>query len=641
FKFQPVEPQTIRIDTDQPSGMAVLAFRLPGSDSPDFAAAQVLSDVLGSQRGRLYSLVPQGKALSASFSYDVLPHAGLGYAICGFPAGADAGALAAQMISLLNQEVTNGVADDLVEAARRHEVASLEFQKNSLSGLAMAWSQALAIEGRASPEDDVQAIRLVRTDDVLRVARQYLDTNHAIITLLSPHPSGNPTSSKGFGGKESFATSETPGVKMPAWAERDLHRLEIPASSLHPVVTILTNGLKLIVQPESISDTVSIYGRIKNNPDLSAARGKEGVDDALSQLFSYGTQTLDRLAFQKALDDIGADESAGTDFSLQVLAEHFDRGLELLAANELSPALPGAAFSIIQPQLAAAVAGELQSPGYLETRALKKALFPSSDPSQRHATPATVSALTINDVTGYYQRVFRPDLATVVVIGKVTPAQALAAVTKYFGHWTAQGPPPPTLLPTVPRNEPLTAQVPDSSRVQDEVVLAETSGLTLSGPDHYALEMGNHVLGGAFYATRLYHDLREVAGLVYFVDSSLKFGETRSIYEVNYACDPPNVAKARAILVGNLKSMQERDVTPAELRQAKALMLREIPLYESSVERVANGWLYRSTHGLPLDEPSIAARRYFNLTAPEIRAAFRAWIRPMDLIEVCRGPVPR
>jgi zinc protease len=640
FNFRPVDPQTIKLDTDQPSGMVVIAFRLPGSDSPDFAATQVMADVLGSQRSRLYSLVPQGLALSASFSYDVLPHGGLGYATCGFPAGADSSALAAQMIKMMLQDANNGISGDLVEASRRREVAALEFQKNSVSGLAMAWSQALAIEGRDSVEDDVNAIRLVRSEDVAQMARQCLDTNHAIITILSPRPSGSPTSSKGFGGKESFATTEAAAVKMPEWAERAIQRLEIPASTLHPIVTVLTNGLTLIIQPESIGDTINIYGRIKNNPDLESPTNKDGVDDALSQLFPYGTQTLDRLAFQKALDDIAADETAGTDFSLGVLAEHFDRGLELLAANELTPALPVEAFSILKPQMAAAVAGELESPGYLQTRALKRALFPPSDPSQRHASPDTIKNLTMDDVIRYYHRAYRPDLTTLVIIGKVDPILARNAVMKYFGGWSAQGPQPPTLLPAVPPNGPLTAVVPDRSRVQDDVTLAEVAGLTLSNPDRYALEMGNHVLGGAFYATRLYHDLREEAGLVYFVDSSLQFGETRSIYKVSYACDPPNVARARAIILGNLKSMQERDVTAEELRQAKALLLREIPLSESSVERIADGWLYRSTHHLPLDEPSIAARHYFELTAPQIRAAFRQWIHPGDLIEVTQGPVP-
>jgi zinc protease len=84
--------------------------------------------------------------------------------------------------------------------------------------------------------------------------------------------------------------------------------------------------------------------------------------------------------------------------------------------------------------------------------------------------------------------------------------------------------------------------------------------------------------------------------------------------------------------------MRDREVTPEELRQAKGLLLREIPLSESSVERIADGWLYRSTHDLPLDEPIQSAKKYMDLTAPEVQAAFSKWIRPDDLIQVSLGP---
>ncbi|HEY3913180.1 MAG TPA: pitrilysin family protein, partial [Verrucomicrobiae bacterium] len=337
-------------------------------------------------------------------------------------------------------------------------------------------------------------------------------------------------------------------------------------------------------------------------------------------------------------DDIAANESAGFSFSMDVLSEHFERGVQLLADNELSPALPGLAFAMYQPELAAAAAGELESPSYLEGRAVIKGLFPKNDPAQRQTTPKTIKGLTLAEVQNFYERCFRPDLTTIVVVGKVTPENAEKVIEKYFGGWTAQGPKPETLWPAVPLSKPSTTQVPDTSRVQDEVTLTETAGLTLANTDRYALELGNHVLGGAFYATRLYHDLREEAGLVYFVGSSFQFGETRSIYTANYACDPPNVGKARAIIVSNLKAMRDREVTPEELRQAKGLLLREIPLSESSVERIADGWLYRSTHDLPLDEPIQSAKKYMDLTAPEVQAAFSKWIRPDDLIQVSLGP---
>jgi zinc protease len=79
-------------------------------------------------------------------------------------------------------------------------------------------------------------------------------------------------------------------------------------------------------------------------------------------------------------------------------------------------------------------------------------------------------------------------------------------------------------------------------------------------------------------------------------------------------------------------------VTSRELRQAKVLLLREIPLSESSVERVAQGWLSRSALDLPLDEPVRAAHRYVKLSAADVRAAFAKWLRPDDLVQVTQGP---
>ena len=232
-------------------------------------------------------------------------------------------------------------------------------------------------------------------------------------------------------------------------------------------------------------------------------------------------------------------------------------------------------------------------------------------------------------------------MTTIVIIGNVTPEKAQAVITKYFGGWQAEGPKPDTLFPPAPPNSPATTQVPDASRVQDKTTLAETLGVTRTNADYYALNLGNHVLGGAFYASRLYRDLREKSGLVYFVSSSFNIGLTRGVYQVEYACDPPNVAKARAMVVSNLKEISAKKVTSHELRQAQVLLLRDIPLSESSVDRVAAGWLTRSLLGLPLDEPAQAARRYVKLTARDVRAAFAKWLRPDDLVEVTQGPAPQ
>jgi len=468
-----------------------------------------------------------------------------------------------------------------------------------------------------------------------------LNIDHAITAVLTPQPSGKPISSSSFGGRESLAPAATHLVALPEWAAQTLKRLSVPDSSLQPVVTTLPNGLKLIVQPESVSDTITVWGQIKNNPDLQTPPGKEGEDDLLDQLFEYGTTTRDRLWFQRALDEIGARESAGVSFSLQVLPSRFDNGVQLLADNELNPALPEPDFKIVQKRLAAEVAGELESPNFLTHLALNSALYPKNDPTLRHATPGSVSSLSLGDVKDYYGQVFRPDLTTIVVIGKVTPEVAKSVIEKYFAGWKSSGEMPNTDLPPVPINKTSTTAVPNTSRVQDKVVLAETLGLNRFNPDYYALELGNHVLGGGFYATRFYRDLRENTGLVYGVSSSLRMSKNRGVYEVQYACDPPNVSKARAIVERDLRDMQDKPPTEAELEQAKALLLREIPLAESSVDAIAGGMLARSLLGLPLNEPILAAHRYMKLTSAEVRAAFAKWLHPDDLVQVTEGPAPQ
>jgi zinc protease len=635
-KLASVSTQTLDMQTDLPYGLAVVSYRMPGYDSPDYAAADILGDVLSSQRGTLYALVPEGKALDAGFSLSGLPQASVAYAMAAYPQGGNGQALIQEVQQVLADDVKNGVPADLVEAEKRHE-----FQKNSISGLAMEWSNALAVEGRQSPEDDIRAIEKVTTEDVNRVAKKYLAQANAIVAVLTPQPSGKPTSSKAFGGAESPAAPPSGPVTLPSWAEQAVMRLDIPELTIHPTVTTLPNGIKLIVQPESISKSVTVLGHIKNNADLESPKGQEGVSTVLDQLFPYGTQSLDRIALQKALDDIGGNESAGADFTVNVLSDHFDRGMQLLADNVLHPALPENAFKVVQQQTAESVAGQLQSPSYLATKALTAGLYPKDDPQQREATPESVKSLTLPEVKDYYAKVFRPDLTVITVIGDVTPEQAQAAVEKYFGDWKATGPAPQTDLPPVPANSPEVTVVPDKSRVQVNVTLAETIGVNRFDPDYYALELGNHVLGGGFYATRLYQDLRENSGLVYFVSSSFGIGKTRSVYRVNYACDPENVLKARAVVQRDLKTMQDEPISAEELRRAKAMLLRQIPLGEASVDSIAGGLVSRATIGLPLDEPEIAAHHYVELNADQVKSAFGRWLRLDDLVQVTEGPNPQ
>jgi zinc protease len=641
--LQPVKTESFTLDSNLPYLLVFTAYRMPGTESRDFAAARILIDVLASQRGNLYALVPQGKALAAEFGLaETFPKASVGYSVLALPADSDPASVTQEMHKIVSDYAAHGVPAELVDASKRAEVANAEFERNSIPGLAAAWSQALAAEGRNSPDEIVEAMKQVTLEDVNRVAKTYLVDQNAITAQLKPVPSGEAVSEKGFGGSEQLTSSPTKPVALPSWAESQLLALKVPDLDVSWTDTTLPNGIRLIVKTDKASPTVTVIGSVQHNELLEAPPGKEGVQGVLDELFSYGTETLDRLAFQKALDDIAANEAAGHEFSLRVLKQDFSRGTQLLADNELHPALPEEAFNIIKQQSAQFVAGNRKSPGYRVSRAVTVGLLPKADPGLREATPETVSSLTLSDVKQYYAQTVRPDLTTIVVIGDVTSEEAKNVVGKWFGgNWKASGAKPDVTLPRVPLNAVSSVTVPDPSQLQNSVHLSEIVGITRFDADYYPLQLGNHVLGGGFYATRLYHDLRQVNGYVYNVDVHMNATKTRTMYGITYACDPANVSKARQLIARDLMAMQKENVTPAELQQAKALVLRQLPLGESSEDAVAGGLLARAQMNLPLDEAARAAKRYISMSADEVRLAFAKWIRPDGFVQVVRGPAPQ
>jgi zinc protease len=641
-KLQPVKGESFTLDSNLPYQLVFVSVRMPGTDSPDFAAARMLADVASSQRADLYGLVPAGKALGTEFGLaETYPKASIGYGAAAIPAGSDPAPITAEIKRILAGYAEKGVPPELVEAARKGEIAGAEFQQNSISDLASTWSQALAAEGRTSPTELVDAMKKVTVEDVNRVAKTYLTMPNAIVATLKPSPSGEAVSSKGFGGAETTTVAPTKPVALPDWAEASVKSLKIPETMPMPSDVTLANGIRLIVRTEKASPTVTLIGSIKHEPDLQTPQGKEGAGEVLSELFSYGTTTRDRLAFQKELDDIAASANGGVEFNLRVLKQYFNKGVELLADNQLHPALPPDAFQIVRDQTAQFTEGNMKSPGYKTQRALDLGLLPKGDPSLREATPQTISALTLADVKNYYAKVFRPDMTTIAIIGDITPEEARPVIEKWFGAWKAVGPKPAVTLPAVPANQASAAHVPDPEAVQDSVELALQLPMNRFDPDYYALQLGDHVLGGGFYATRLYRELRQKAGYVYNVDNTMHAGETRATYSVTYGSDPENVSKARALVDREVNAMRTSNVTPAELQQAKALLLRQITLSESSEDGVAGGFVARASMGLPLDEPHRAAEKYYAMTADQIRSAFEKWIHPNTFVQVVRGPAPK
>ena len=639
--LQPFKATTLSRTTPDATGSVQFMVRVPGMKSKDDAATQVLFDVLGNPRSGLSELASTGKVLATGAEVQPFGLGGIGIIDVSFEKGGDAKAAQAHLEAALATMLRDGVPPDLVEAAKRAEAAQFEFQKNSAQTVASAWSDALAWRGLESPEAAQRLIQAVTPDDVNRIAREYLNPSARVTVVLTPDVHGKlAPHSAGFGGSENFGGDDKLDVPLPDWATTALSQLAMPHWTLAPTTMKLANGITLIVQPESVSRTVTVAGHIDHDAGLQEPAGQEGVGRLLVSLFDYGSTTLDRDAFHGALDAIAATATGGDDFRLAVPSADFDRGMQLLADNVLHPALPQEAFAVQQQTLARTLAGELQAPQYKMFRALRQGLLPAGDTSLREATPATVGKLTRADVQAYFDATFRPDLTTIVVVGDVTPDQARTTVEKAFGGWQARGPTPNVVPPKVPLNPPGYAAIPNAYASQDQVLQGQMLALDLHDPDRYALQLGNEVLGGNGFASRLTADIRVRHGYAYGADSGMQFGRSRSLFYVQYGSDPDKVAPVDRLVLDNINAMREKPVGDGELANARQYEIRSIPLSVSSVNRIARGLLTWSYNGEPLDQPMVAAGYYLKLTADDVQKAFARYLHTGNLMQVVQGPEP-
>jgi zinc protease len=642
--FRPLERTVIRRPTSLVYALAAVGFRMPGIDSPDFLPSFVLQSVLDSQRGALRQLGDSGQALEGEWlSLPYFPEGQLAFATAALAPGSDPNAMARRLEAMIASDARHGVPRELFEATKRRLIIDQEESRNSIEALASDWATTVALDREPSIEREQQLIAAVTYEQVNAVAARYLNVDHAIVGALTPsaHASQREAPAPPSQGAPEKPLDTQSVTALPAWGDELLKRTAVPESSVAPTRATLPNGITLIVQPETISNAVFVYGTIRNVPSLQEPVGQDGITSVLNGIFDYGSQTKDRLAFQRAQDDIDSSVQSGTGFGLQSTPESFDRAVALLAESELHPRFDQATFALAQRRSIEALETSLDSSHTIALIQSSQKLLPPGDPELRQPSLESVNGLTLDDVEKYYAKIARPDLATIVVIGNITPDRARSVVEAAFANWLATGAPPSLDLPPIPINEPGDVKITLPAFGQDNVTLEQIVAVTRSAPQFYPLLLGNAMLGGGSVGpeqSRLFRDLRQNTGLVYSIDSSLAASATRAKFAVEYACLPQNEPRITARIGEEIDRLGKEPAGDFELSLTKSSVVRKTTIDAASVSSIGGDLLENASEGLPLDQRLIDARALIATNANAIRDAFAAYIHPSDFVRVIEGP---
>ncbi len=351
---------------------------------------------------------------------------------------------------------------------------------------------------------------------------------------------------------------------------------------------------------------------------------------------------LDENALGEAWADLGAsfggsDGGDRVSFSLRSLTypDLLARAAALAARQLAEPAWPEAVWVRDRERTVAALREANTRPATIAARTFNQAVY-GSHPYGHDSNEQTLARISVADMQAWHARYLRPCRAKVSIVGAVTRAQADALVTQLLARLPAGS---CEALPPVPEVQPLAAavekQLPfDSAQAH---VLIGQPGFKRDDPDFFTLTVGNYILGGGGFVSRLTTEVREKRGLSYSVYSYFNPGLHAGAFTLGLQTRPDQAAQAVQVARDVLRRFVAEGPTEAELKAAKDNLVGGFALRIDSNRKLLDNVSAIAWNGLPLTYLDTWSRQVQAVTVADIKAAFARKLQPERMVTVVVG----
>ena len=373
--------------------------------------------------------------------------------------------------------------------------------------------------------------------------------------------------------------------------------------------------------------------------------GKSGLADMVAGLMNFGVKGSKGALSEAQIADEIAD--LGANINLSVGGERVilrirslsrkdlrDRAVELAAAMLSAPTYDP---KIVEREKQRTITSLLEAetkPEFVLERRFKKAVY-ESYPLANSPTVKSVGAVNVNDLREFHRQFFRSDRMIVSIVGDVDNAQANEIVQTLLKQIPQSGQ-AISKLPELERSpiEPLAQreiQIPFDSQ-QAHIAMGMTA-VARNNPDYFPLLVGNYILGGGGFVSRLMSEVREKRGLAYSVFSYFAPGKESGIFQAGLQTKNDQAALALDVMSSTMAQFIADGPTPSELLAAKSNLVNGYPLRIDNNRKLLDNVSSIAWNDLPLDTMDIWTKQVEAVSLEQVRVAFQKYLA-MDRMKI-------
>jgi zinc protease len=410
----------------------------------------------------------------------------------------------------------------------------------------------------------------------------------------------------------------------------------------------LSNGLKVVLAERHTAPVVNFTLMVNSGYSADSADAT-GTASFEQRMLEEGTPTRDSLKIGEELESLSANFNAGASLdysvvSLNTLKSTMDPSLDIYADLILHPAFPQKEFVRLQKERIAAIQREKVTPQAMALRVVPTLLYgaghPYALPFTGTGTEASVNKMTREDLAKFHETWFKPNNATLLVVGDTSLAELKPKLEKLLASWKP-GDVPQRTLPNVAEPAKDVVYLIDRPGSGQSVIFGAQLAPPQNDPDALALQLVNDIFGGKF-SSRINMNLREDKHWSYGVRSVLAGAKGQRPYISISAVQTDKTKESMVELVKEYNNVVgSKPITEEEFKDEQTNATLGLPGSFETVQQLSGAYGNILQFGLPEDYYNTFTQKALALTPDRANEIAKKYILPDHLIWVVVGDMSK